>query len=995
MALGVALPLGDEQALEARRYSIVPQKGQSVSASWFQKEIETAHRSGAWIPKILLLPDVGKFEIKLNAYNAALLANGILTRYPSEVTLYKNRNRKMNRYLIYCYWRLFKALGTKKFWTIATNLIRNSSCYMAVCMHSVDKNIYRKLRQRDLVTVIKRINQLRANFHFKESLWSDEVNPLKAMRHYMTFFRVYIPKSENAVRPLGVPTRAWRIYNKMWLIPLMGYTGHLIPQNFHGYIPRRGTATAWQQILTTVIHKQSIFEVDFKQFFPSVPTADLTYALYLEGHVPLSVCVYLHYMNNSIPQFLDEDKMPEVHYGKGHELSLVLDQLKLKLQKPVFSERELPGVSTTGVRDPHAQLVNFSYKAEDRRPYSYMQPGVIPGIKPAEIPNTLQSGKLLKSELLPKLPEYIELDLYPVKFDLNFEMLKWRGSRGIPLNRPLTDAQRAEMNHDLRDKATTVGSQYAEFMLGQKGPFMIGLPQGGGLSPYLSILYLEVVLKRIGIPKGIDYLFFADDGIFYSDDHDLLAKFLAKISGGRELPTTLAHYNINIHPEKSGYVKANGVWKTPLKFLGLKLTPAASLAEFRLEAVTRGKLRLTDAGFVLKKSTLLFDKYELVSYTYLKGLLKEGKGYLQYKLDNSRLPMTKFYYHSLLVMYEINPFVLDYLYLLTKVVSSGIGSLYLFLSSSFYQLRSYETIVGLLPYILSDNPEDSLKFIELSTLDPKDTDKINRVCHLLKGGYGDSYMQTHATQNLLSRLEKGLGSINLRGLPARVPDPVSESLRNLLSADYFFGLKIQLGTLITRVVSKSRGMFSFVTTEILPLDLYRFLVTVLIPLFSILVKPLPWVETESTKSSKDPDSLAHHQSIHRHHHRLSLAHGLGNLAKSDKFGLIMSRLYGGSWLLDEFEQSFEYTCERDSLAEFLQVQDIESQLNIFVGSSYGFHEIVRLSSHLKRTSRTRAPFVLFKDGFLSSDSWSLGVHIELASPSLSQEFPGGYEPIWQ
>lgn len=103
-----ALSIGDEQVTrKGRTVLIAPLLGKSAAKSVLQLKLEDAHRSGRWIPKILLLPNVGQFKISLNEYNPVLLANGILSRRPSEVTLYQGRNNKMNRYLIYSYWRLY------------------------------------------------------------------------------------------------------------------------------------------------------------------------------------------------------------------------------------------------------------------------------------------------------------------------------------------------------------------------------------------------------------------------------------------------------------------------------------------------------------------------------------------------------------------------------------------------------------------------------------------------------------------------------------------------------------------------------------------------------------------------------------------------------------------------------------------------------------------------------------------------------------------------
>lgn len=78
-----------------------------------------------------------------------------------------------------------------------------------------------------------------------------------------------------------------------------------------------------------------------------------------------------------------------------------------------------------------------------------------------------------------------------------------------------------------------------------------GLPQGGGISPTLSVQALDELFRLN--PTAVMY---ADDGIIF-DEPNLTSNTL-KISG------------ITIHPEKSGYVKRNGVWEKQLKFCGMK-----------------------------------------------------------------------------------------------------------------------------------------------------------------------------------------------------------------------------------------------------------------------------------------------------------------------------------------------------------------------------------------------------------------------------------------
>lgn len=974
-AFGVALPSDDEASKVS--YEIVPRVGQSSRKSYFQKELEAASQSGEWKSKILLLPDVGKFEIKLRAYNAALLANGILSRYPSEVTLYKNRNRRMNRYLIYCYWRLFKHLNKANYWNIAKEIIRNSSVYKTVCVHSVDRNIYRTMRQNDFLKLMRRVDGMRANFHFRETLWSDNVTPILAMRHYIKFYRVYIPKNENSVRPLGVPTKAWRIYQKMWLLPILGYTGHIIPKGFHGYIPSRGTGTAWQQILKEVIHAQNIFELDFRGFFPSIPTAELSYLLYKQAMIPLDVVVYLHYMNNSLPMFMfEEEQLPEIRYHGGHEKSIILDQLKLKLSKPVVSERLIDGINTTGLREPGSNYVAPQpVLSTNRTPYGYMKPNIIPGIIPSKLPNTLKTGNLIYKELEPKMliEPYVDEAQH---FDLNYQMLKWQGARGIPLGR-MTGEQRTQMWKDLADSVVTKEASIMKAMLGETKPFGIGLPQGATLSPYLSILYLEMVLRKLGVPKEVKYLFYADDGLFYSDNYDVLSKWIRDLSGHKALPTTLAHYNITFAPEKSKYVKVNGEWKESLKFLGLRFTYNGSLSQSILQAETRPKLGLDLK--LTQGSRLIFDKSELVAFDYISRLIKRSKSYLEYRIAISKTPAFKYFYTKLLELQGFSVVELGYLYFLFKLTITGMFSFVTAFLSESYLLRNAGVLREMIPNLRNDDL--ARDFVLTSKLDPSNREKILETVRWLKGGYDNSFFHPSPSNMLLRRLSQGPGSVEVGAFAVLPIDGIDEVLKRLISASYLFLSENLEKYQIFR--DTGRGF-----KEMVPLDLFRFIYSVLVPFFSLLT---PIYHMLGARPVEEIKRIAKFSWVHS---KYQLDNKFRNLADSRYFGLIMARMYSGSWLDAGIEQSFDMDCEEGSLADFLLEHDHNKDMNIFVGSSYAFHEIVRLNSYLKRSPRTMAKFKLFQEGFLTEDSWTRDEPVVLDSPSLASEFPGMNEPRW-
>jgi len=111
-----------------------------------------------------------------------------------------------------------------------------------------------------------------------------------------------------------------------------------------------------------------------------------------------------------------------------------------------------------------------------------------------------------------------------------------------------------------------------------------GVPQGAPTSPLLATLTLEgSILDR----PGLEAIMYADDGLYYGNIGD--TPIITPNSG---MTTSNIYFNVS----KSGWVKRNGEWLKPLKFLGLEYDGVADV----LRAKTRGG------------SDLLYDKSELV-----------------------------------------------------------------------------------------------------------------------------------------------------------------------------------------------------------------------------------------------------------------------------------------------------------------------------------------------------------------------------------------------
>lgn len=126
-----------------------------------------------------------------------------------------------------------------------------------------------------------------------------------------------------------------------------------------------------------------------------------------------------------------------------------------------------------------------------------------------------------------------------------------------------------------------------------------GFPQGSPISPILCSSILGDSVFKIA-----KCLMYADDGLFYSNE---------PLFGGSDDVTTtpaMKESNLSFAADKSGWVKKDGTWLKPLKFLGLTYDGNTDT----LYASTKDKILLQDdLRYDIKKgSTLVFDKGDMI-----------------------------------------------------------------------------------------------------------------------------------------------------------------------------------------------------------------------------------------------------------------------------------------------------------------------------------------------------------------------------------------------
>lgn len=460
----------------------------------------------SYIDPFRRFPNVSKFKVEVNSYDALMLKHGLVKRLEPTITSEPHTNARRNRYVDHIVRRLNKHKGNPVlYFCISKYILQRSDTFMLLSLITVKPNWHRELSRFKVMYTIKKVKAIR-----------------RSLSTLLQFKRVFIPKADGTKRGLGVPTLEWRIYLNTYNSLLTIYLYDFMPLNQHGFLPGRSTLTAWQDFFANAKDAPDIYEFDLKKFFPSLTLS-------------------------AVSNVLRYYKIPEWVVCNLEELNsnyAIIPEEASDWERQAISQLNLSSVPTW---DPMTE----SETVENRRrvPLDYWS-------------------------------------LYDSKGRLDLRQV-YRSTLG-------------------RVKSMTIKEQVNSDYL-TWSDYYKGLPQGSPLSPLLSITVLYTTLLH-----KAKHVMYADDGFFYGEG--LEYGLIQSIKKGTPV---MDFVNVHIHPDKSGFVKQNGQWLKPFKFLGLTYDPFTDT----LKASTRNG------------ASLVFDKEALITESRLVEKAKlSPKAYKAYGL---------------------------------------------------------------------------------------------------------------------------------------------------------------------------------------------------------------------------------------------------------------------------------------------------------------------------------------------------------------------------